>query len=145
MLVGHCLIGDGGDAARLQQPRLFRIGRQMQIGEEDLAFAEAPAFDGLRLLHLDDQRGLGEHGLGVAPDRGAGLDVLLVAIADADSGAGLDHDLMAAGGQFLDGGGDQPDAIFVNLDFLRDPDAHRPLLGMSDHRASGYSDHRAFF
>ncbi len=57
---GHGLIGDA-DGARLDQVLgLLRIGREMEVGVEDLAFAQHRALDRLRFLDLHDHVGLGE-------------------------------------------------------------------------------------
>ena len=59
--IGDRLIGDA-DRAGIQQPvRLLRIGREMQIGEKRLARAQPLDLDRLRLLHLHDHVGGGEH------------------------------------------------------------------------------------
>jgi hypothetical protein len=41
---------------------LIRIGCEMKIGEENLVRLEPAILDGLRLLHLHDHVGVGEHG-----------------------------------------------------------------------------------
>ena len=58
--VGHRLVGDAHGAAGDQIAGLLRIGREMQIGEQDLAGAQHLPLDGLRLLDLDDHLGAGE-------------------------------------------------------------------------------------
>ena len=59
--IRHRLIGDAGRARGQQVPRLLRIGGQMQVGEQHLPLAQPLALHRLRLLHLHDQVGLGEH------------------------------------------------------------------------------------
>ena len=59
-----------------QAARLLRIGSKMKIGEQDLVRLEPAILDGLRLLHLDDHVGVGEHGLCCRQDAGAGLLVV---------------------------------------------------------------------
>jgi hypothetical protein len=59
--VGHGFVGDGGAAALHQAARLLGVGGEVQVGEEDLAAAQAPPLLGLRLLHLHDHVGLVEH------------------------------------------------------------------------------------
>ena len=68
----------------------------MKIGEQDLVRLEPAIFDRLRLLHLDDHVGVGEHGLGCRQDAGARLLVRGVVGEDAGASARLHYDLMAA-------------------------------------------------
>ena len=82
-----------------QAAGLLRIGREMEIGEQDLVRLEPAILDRLRLLDLDDHLGLGEHGLRRRQDAGAGLLVGRVVGEDAGAGAGLHQDLVAARGQ----------------------------------------------
>ena len=58
----------------------------MEVGEQHLAGPKQAGFRQLRLLDLDDQRGVLEQGLLGRGDLGAGLSILLVGIAAADSG-----------------------------------------------------------
>ena len=103
---------------------LLRIGREMEIGVEDLAFAQLHPFGGLRLLDLDDHVGLGEHFFGGLGDAGAGGAVGVVVGADAGACAGLDQHFMAVRDIFAHRARRQPDAVLVVLDFLRAADAH---------------------
>ena len=52
----------------------------------------------------------------------------LVGRADAAAGAGLDQHLVAGRDIFADRARRQPDAIFLDLDFLGHTDAHLGLL-----------------
>ncbi|MNS72711.1 hypothetical protein D3C72_1061310 [compost metagenome] len=122
--VGHRLIGDGGAFRGQQALGLLGIGRQMQIGEEDMVFAQPRPFDGLRLLDLHDHVAVVEDGFGVGDDGRARLDVVGVGEARAQSGAGLDTDLMAMGDVFARSGRGQAYAMFVGLDFAGYADAH---------------------
>jgi hypothetical protein len=58
--VGDGFIGDGGDATPEQVPRLLRIRREVEVGEQHLPRAQARPFRGLRFLHLHDHVGFGE-------------------------------------------------------------------------------------
>ena len=99
-IVGHRLVGDG-DAARFDQPlRLDRVGRQMQIGEEDLVLAQHGDLGRLGLLHLHDHVRFREHLRRVGRDPRAGPFIVLVVDADPVRGTGLDDDLLAAADQF---------------------------------------------
>ena len=75
----HRLVGDGRDARGHQGLGLLGVGGEVQVGEERLALAQHGAFGGLRLLHLDDQVGGGEHLGGRGQHLGAGALVVLVA------------------------------------------------------------------
>ena len=131
-VVGHGLVGDGGDAGGEQALGLLRIGREMQVGVEDLVVAQLHPFAGLRLLDLDDHVGAGEDVFGGLDDLRAGGAVGVVVGADAGAGARLDEHLMAMRDVFADGARRQADAVFVVLDFLRAADAHVCLLTMQD-------------
>ena len=97
----------------------------MQIGEEDLALAQLDPFAGLRLLDLHDHvAGRKDLGRGVGDD-GAGLAVGLVGRPDAGARIGLDDDAVAGRDILADSAGGEADAVFVDLDFLGNSDAHR--------------------
>ena len=100
---------------------LLGIGREVQIGVEDLVVAQLHPFRRLRLLDLHDHVGLGEHLRGRLGDLGAGGLIGAVVGADAGARAGLDHDLVAVGDIFAHRAGRQADAVFVVLDFLGQP------------------------
>ncbi len=125
-------VGDGfiGDAHRLrfdEVARLFGIGREMEIGIEDLPLAQHGALVCLRLLDLDDHFGALEDFRGGFDDLGALRAVIVVACADAFAGAGFDQHLMAVNDQLARAFGRQANAIFVVLDFLRAADQHHFL------------------
>jgi hypothetical protein len=68
------------------------VGRQVQVGEEDLAFPQVSELGLLGFLHLaDDLAPLPDLG-GGGGDLGAGPAVLVVGDGGADASAGLDHD-----------------------------------------------------
>ena len=123
----HRLIGDGGAAGVDQPLGLLGIGRQMQIGEEELALAQHLAFDGLRLLHLHDHIGLGEDIGRRLGDGSTRALIGMVVEADARPGMGLDHDLMAIVDQLPHARRHQADAILVSLDLLWHADQHDHL------------------
>jgi hypothetical protein len=130
--VGHGLIGDGGAFRREQTPGLLGIGREVQVGEQDLVLAEHFPLDLLRLLHLHDHVVLGEDGLRIGDDLRPGLLVVGVGEARAETRAGLDRDGVAVGDVFAHRRRRQADAVFVLLDFLRDADAHDRFLFRRD-------------
>ena len=122
--VRDSLVGDGSDAGRQEVARLFRVGRQVQIGEDDLPASQFLAFNGERLLHLHDQIGGGKDLVRAADDAGTRGNIIGVADTGALAGMGFNDDLMTPGGQFLDRLGDEPDAVFLRFDFLRNADQH---------------------
>ena len=124
--IGDRLVGDG-DAARFDQGLGQRgLGRQMQIGEQDLAVAQQLVFLRLRLLHLHDHVGLGEYFRRVGNDLGSSGLVVGVGDADALARLALDHHLVAVMRQFAHAAGHHSHAVFVILDFLGNADAHDP-------------------
>src|SRR5438105_15005638 len=54
----------------------------------------------------------------------AGLFVVVVRITGAGTGAGFDHDLMAALDELINSRRKQPDAIFLIFDLFRNTDDH---------------------
>lgn len=122
--VGHGFIGDGRAAALEQAFGLGRIGRQVQIGEEDVARLQLFPLDLLRLLDLHDHVRAGEHRVGVGDDARARLDVDVVGIAGAEARARLDDDGVAVADIFTDGGGGKSDPVFARFDLGRDANAH---------------------
>ncbi len=107
---------------------LVRIGREMEIGVEDLAFAQHGALDRLRFLDLHDHVGLGEDLGGSRDDHGAGGGIVGVRGADAGARIGLHPDLVALAHGFAHRHGRHADAVFVILDFLRYADEHVSVL-----------------
>jgi hypothetical protein len=124
-MAGDRLVGDGGDTGLHQPLRLLGIGREMQIGEEDLPFFQLSPFLWLRLFHLHHHFGLAEDLLGIARDLRAGGFIGLVVEADAHSGAGLDQHLMAIMDEFAHAARHQSDPVLVRFDFLRYSNQHR--------------------
>ena len=97
---------------------------QVQVGEENLAGPEHGALDRLRLLHLDDEVGLGENFLRLLHELCARLLVIGVRIARVHAGAALDDDLMAAFHELIRRRGQQGDAMFLFLDFFGQANDH---------------------
>ncbi len=126
----HGLVGDADGAARDEILRLVRIGREMQVGEQDLPVAQHLALDRLRLLHLDDHVGGGEHLGRGSGDFRARLAVRVVVHSDALTGVVLDDHLVAVRHRFAHAARHEADAIFENLDFLGDADAHGICSGL---------------
>ena len=96
----------------------------MQVGEQRLALAHAAVLGLDRLLHLEQQVGLGPHLVGgVDHLRAGGLEVV-VGDRRALAGAGLDQHLVTATGQLGDARRGDGDAVLVVLDLGRDADTH---------------------
>ena len=123
----HRLVGDAGGLARDQVGRLLRIRREVKVGKQHLPCAQLLALARLRLLHLDDQLGALEDLRCARRDAGAGRRVLIVAAADPRTGIVLDDDFVAMRDELVHVGRHQAHAVLARLDFLRYPDAHRPL------------------
>ncbi len=125
-------VRDAHRVARDKIARLVRIGREMQIGKQDLPGPQQRALDCLRLLDLDDHVGGCKHFRGRGDDlRAAALAIGIVVHANALTCVVLDHHLMAVRDRLAHAAGHQPDAIFQYLDFLRDADAHAGFLELT--------------
>ena len=111
---------------------LLRIGRQMQIGEQRLALAQHGALGRLRLLHLDDHIGDVEHLRGIGKDRGADAAIVVIGDAHALGRARLHEHLMSVRDQLARARRHQADAVLVDLDLFRHPDAHAGSLQKCD-------------
>ncbi len=122
--VGDGFIGDGGDARGEQVAGLLGVGGEVEVGEEDLVFAEHLALGGLGFLNLYDQVGPGEHLFGGVQNPGSGGGVVFIGEACAEAGAGLYSDVMALRLGFAGGVGGQADAVFLGFDFLGAADLH---------------------
>ncbi len=78
-----------------EPPCLFRIRREMEVREEDLALAQHVALLRLRFLDLDDEFSAGKHLVRIVDDAGPGRAVIVVACPYAQTGACLDDDVVA--------------------------------------------------
>ena len=124
MRAGHRLVGDAGRARGHEVARLLEIGREMQVGEQDLPLAEPLALFGERLLDLHDHLGLREDVGRRVDDSAAGADIFLVRRPRAEAGRSLDDDLMAVIDELGDRGRRHADPEFVVLDLLGNADEH---------------------
>ena len=123
---GHRLIGDAGRARGHEVARLLEIGREMQVGEQDLPALQPLALFRQRLLDLHDHLGLREDIGPGRDDLGAGADIFLIRRPGADAGRSLDDHLMSVMDEFGDRGRGHADPEFVVLDFLGNADEHGP-------------------
>ena len=127
VFVGDGLVGHGDAAGIDEAARLLGVGRQVQIGEEDLRRAQHPPLRRLRLLDLDDHVGGGKDLGRGGDDARAGGRVGGIGGADARTRAGLHQHLVAGRGVLAHGRRRQADAVFLDLDFLGDADTHGSL------------------
>ena len=104
---------------------------EVQIGVENLPFAQLRPLVRLRLLDLHHHLALGEDSVGRVDDLGSRRPVLRIVRPDADAGAAFDPHLVPVLDEFLGRLGRQPDAVFLVLDFARaaDQHGHSPLAG----------------
>ncbi len=121
---GDGFVSDRGHAAIHQIDRLFGIGREVEIGVEDLVLAQHRAFDRLGLLDLHHHLAFGEDLVRRVDDFCAGFDILRIGHIDPGTGVGFDPDFMALQHQLVRAFGRQADAVFVVLDFLGAADTH---------------------
>ncbi len=112
----------------------------MEIGIEDLAFAQLHPFGRLRFLDLDDHVGLFEHVLGCGCDLRASGDIGVVIGTDPGARTRLNQDIMAMRHIFSDGTGGQTDTVFMVFDFLRATDTHEAFLSLIRSRSCFVSD-----
>jgi hypothetical protein len=126
-LIGHRLVGDRGATGFEQAVRLFRVGREVQVGEQDLALAQHLPFGRLRLLHLHHQVGIEEHFGRIGDDARAGRFVSRIARADARAGARLHHHLVPMRHVLAHGHRREADAMLLDLDFFGNAHAHDSL------------------
>ena len=96
---GHRLVGDGDHARRHQIGGLRRIGRQMQIGEQDLPGPSFLRSTASGSLTFTISSAAAEHLIGVGHDLGAGRLVIGIGETGAQAGVLLDHDAVAVEGE----------------------------------------------
>ena len=96
----------------------------MQVGEQHLPLAQHLALGRLRLLDLDHHVGTLEDLAGARGDRSPGGPELGVVDSDAVAGAALHEHFVPGGNQLAHSRRHQADAVFMNFDFPRNPDAH---------------------
>ena len=127
-LPGDGFISDGRYARLDEIGGLLGVGSEVEVGVEDLTFAQFGAFDRLRLLDLHHHLALSKNRIGSVDDLRASGDILFVGGTNAEAGTAFDPDLVPAHDQFASAFRRQADAIFVVLDFLGATDAHGGLL-----------------
>ena len=127
-------IGNRRNARLHQAARLIGIGRQMQVGEQDLPFAQLHPFAGLRFLDLHHHIGAGEDFGGAIDHFGPGLAVGVIILVDAQPSAGFNDHPVPGRRIFAHRFGGETDAELARLDFLGNADQHDSLLAMQRKR-----------
>jgi len=113
--IGHGFIGNRGTAGGQQIACLIWVRREVEVGEQQLAFAQHFAFARLRFLDLNDHVGGGKNLFGGVQNGGTGGDVIGILKARALACAGLyDHRVPVFDG-FFGGVGGQANAEFLRL------------------------------
>ena len=124
MGIRYRFIRNRGTARGQQVMGLVRIGRQMQIGEQQLTFAQHLALTCLGFFDLDDHVGGGEDLGGGVDDTRASGDIGVIVKACADPGIGFYQNLMTTGHGLLRGIGGHADAELLRLDLFGAADFH---------------------
>jgi hypothetical protein len=117
-------VGDGGDFFVEQELRLAFVRGEVQVGEEDLIFAEEGVFAVDGFLYLDDYAAFVEQCGFVRVDYRPGGGVIVVSYAAAQARAGFHDNLVAGLNDFEYAVGHHGDAVFVVLDFFGDAYCH---------------------
>ena len=122
--IGDGFIGNRRDAGFQQVCGLFRIRGEVEVGEEQLPFAQAGAFDGLGFLDLDDHVRGGKHLIRGADDLGPCGGVVGIGKARAGACVGFDDHAVAMRHGLMHRAGSHPDAELLRFDFFRATDFH---------------------
>ncbi len=117
------LVGEGTHAAREEHPRELRVGREVQVREQDLVGTQEVVLGGERLLHLEDQLRPSPH-RGRVGQRRAGVAVEAVGQARAVARAVLHHHRVSVRHQRADAARRERDAVLLLFDLARDADDH---------------------
>ena len=123
-IIGDGLIGNGDATRVLETACQFRIGSQMEIGEQHLVLPQHGHFGRQWFLDLYDDVGTSEYLLRAVQDSGAGGLVGAVLEADLLSATLLDDDLVPMEHQFPRGGRSHSDPVFMRLGLFWNTDSH---------------------
>ena len=118
------LVSDGNRPGLHESPGQLLAGREVEVGENGLPFAEHLQFLRLRFLDLDDHLRPGEDLLRSFHPFRAGLQVFLIHDSRALAAALLKQDLVAGIAQSPCTDRQQSHPLFVLLDLLGDADDH---------------------
>ena len=126
----HRLVGDGRVARGHQRLGAGQGGGQVEVGEEDLALAQAQTgvLLGRRLLDPEDHVRGRPDVVGVGHQGGPGGDEVLVGDGRADPGALLHVDRVPGGRELAHPGGGDGHPVLVVLHLLGHADDHRDDL-----------------
>ena len=124
--VGSSTVSYATQTAPLVDVRLRQllVGREVEVGEDELAAPHVRPLGLDRLLHLHDHLAVAPHGRRVGRDLRADRRVVLVGEAAAEPGARLDEHRVPGADERLRAGRHEGDAILVRLDFFRNADLH---------------------
>ncbi len=120
----HGLVGDGGRAACEQAGGGVGVGSEVEEREEGLVLAQHGDLMQLRLLHLEDHVGFGEHVGGGGNDASPDRNELRVRERRPGAGSILDDDLVTARSELANADRGDGDPILFRLDLGRYSDAH---------------------
>jgi len=134
------LVRDARDLLVEQRLRELGLGGEVEVREEQLAFAHAIELGRQRLLHLHDHVGALPHVVGGLHDLGADLAVRVVGETGAVPGAFLHEHLVTRGHQRVRGGGDDANAVLLALDLGRAANDHGALLVWKKWRDPSWMD-----
>jgi hypothetical protein len=121
-------IGDTDRVALHEIGALLGIGREVQIREENLPFAQHRALSRLRLLHFDDHLGCRKYRFGIRCDSRPSRPVCVVGRADTRARSRFDAHRMSVRDDLTYRRRREPDAILVILDLLWNAYMHFCLL-----------------
>ena len=120
----HGLVGDAGRAGFLERLGERTARSEVQVGEEDLVFAEERIFLREWLFDFHHHVGASEN-LGVAGDNfRTGLTVVVIAETNSSAGLGFYDDLVAMFDELICSGRKECHAILLGFDFFGDSDDH---------------------
>ena len=100
----------------------------MQVGEQNLAFAQLFVLNFLRLFDLDDHLALSENFRRSRFNLCARCFIHRIVRANALSRSGFYPNFMTLRDQFTDIFRNQPNAVFIIFNLLRYPNTHNHLL-----------------
>ena len=104
--------------------RLRKVGREMEVGEQNLSRPQERPFRRERLLDLHHHLGAGEDFRRRLDEFGPGARIVLVRGARAGAGALLDDGLVPVMNELCDRGRRHADTEFIVLDLFGNADEH---------------------
>ena len=128
LAVANGFVSNSGDLGLEELVGEIGNWREMQIREEDEAFAEIGVllFDGL--FDLDDRFGLTPDVAAIADDLGSSVLVVVISEAGELAGMSLDEYLVPGFSEGSNAGGSDTDARFIVFDLFGNADDHKWVL-----------------